>query len=195
MTVIGLTGSFGTGKTFTASIFRSLGAVVLDADRIAHSALKSGTPTYTRIVKLFGKRILKRNLDIDRKRLASIVFQNRHSLDELNSIVHPEVVKYIRQRIMDAGPKDIVVIDAPLLIEANLMNLANRLVVVKASEKVQIARCMKKFGMTKKECLNRIGNQMPLKKKIEVADFVIDNDGTRADTRKQVMEIWRKVWR
>ncbi|MFA5147038.1 MAG: dephospho-CoA kinase [Candidatus Omnitrophota bacterium] len=196
MKTIGLTGSFGTGKTFAASVFRRLGADVIDADRIAHRALKKGSPAYKKTVRLFGKEILGRNGDIDRKRLAGIVFGNPGKLALLNRIVHPVVTSRIKERI-SAG-KRIKVIDAPLLIEARLTGLVDMLIVVKASRKAQIERCAKKFGMTETEITKRIRSQMPLQRKIEMADLVIDNSGTRSETRKQIMKLWRKVrkvWR
>ena len=196
MTVIGLTGSFGTGKTFVASIFRSLGAKVLDADKIAHDVIKKRQPAYKKIVAAFGDSALAKNGEIDRKKLAGIVFEDTRKLNKLNSIVHPEVVNFIKSRIRKAGKGEIIVIDAPLLVEVNLAKITDSLVVVKASKAIQVERCIRKFCMEREDVLKRIRHEIPMKKKIRMADFVIDNDGTPSETRKQARKVWREiVWK
>ena len=151
MKVIGLTGSFGTGKTFVASILRSLGANVLDADVMARAAVKKGTPAYRKIVAAFGTKVLRKSGALDRRKLAAVVFADRKALRALERIVHPEVIRMIRARIRNAGPEDIVVIDAPLLVEAKLTGLVDKLVVVTCTKKRQIERCVKKFRIEKAE--------------------------------------------
>ena len=193
MKVIGLTGGFGSGKTTVASIFRSLGARVLDADRVAHDAIRKGKPAHKAIVSAFGDAMLNGHGDIDRKKLAAIVFSNRQCLTKLNRIVHPVVIAHIKKEIRKFSGKKVVIIDAPLLIEARCLDLVDKLVVVAASRKKQVARCMKKFGMSRGEVLKRIRNQAPLKYKVKAADFVINNDGAIAETKKQVRKVWRKI--
>ena len=194
--VIGLTGSFGTGKTFVASIFKSLGAKVIDADRIAHKVIRKGSNEYRRIVKLFGKNILNGEGEIDRGKLGKIVFSNAALLRKLAGIVHPKVTREIRRSVGNAGKEDTVVIDAPLLIEANLGKLIDKLVVVRCSKRRQIERCQEKFCLQKKEILRRIESQIPLKKKMKMADLVIDNSLTRSRTREQVRKAWRvMLWK
>ena len=196
MKVIGLTGSFGTGKTFVASIFRELGAKVIDADRIAHKAIRKGTPAYKRIVKLFGKKILNKEAEINRGELGHIVFSNKAFLRKLNDIVHPYVIKEIKRSIRSAGKTDVVVVDAPLLLEARLGGLVDKLVVVKCQKRRQIERCQEKFRLQKEEILKRIANQISIKRKMEIADLVIENSRTRSLTRKQVRKAWRgKLWK
>jgi len=194
MVIVGLTGGFGTGKTFTASVFRSLGAMVIDADRIAHAALKKGSGTHKKIIDLFGRGILNSKGAIDRRRLAGIVFKDKSALTRLNAVIHPYVIKRIKEDIR-AAKDGCIVIDAPLLIEAGLTDLVDKVVVVKASRENQILRCLKRSGLGRKECLERIGSQMPLKKKIALADYVVDNDGTKSRTRRDVIKIWREIWR
>jgi len=195
MKVIGLTGSFGTGKTTVASIFKSLGARVIDADKIAHSSIKKGTPAHKRIVSAFGDRILTKGGEIDRKSLGRKVFASRKNIERLNRIIHPAVISYIKKSLRKIAKDAVVVIDAPLLIEANLAGLADLLIVVKASRENQVARCMKKFKMKRIDVLKRIGHQIPVERKIGMADFVIDNDGTRSETRIQVRKVWEGIWR
>jgi dephospho-CoA kinase len=194
--VIGLTGSFGTGKTFVASIFGRLGAVVLDADKIARFVVAKGRPAYRKIVKAFGVSILGRDREIDRKKLAAVVFADKRMRLRLERIVHPEVIALIKKGIRKAGSDGIVVVDAPLLVEARLAGIADVLVVVTSPRERQIERCMDKFCMKRSDVLKRIGSQIPLKRKAEMADFVVDNGGLRSGTEKQVRKVWKEIlWR
>lgn len=194
--VIGLTGGFGTGKTSAASVFKSLGAKVLDADMIARGAVAKGRPAYNKIVRTFGKDILNSSNNIDRRKLAAIVFTDKDALKKLNRIVHPVVIAAIKSGIKKAASRDVVVVDAPLLVEANLAGIADALVVIKCSRKAQIERCMRKFRMEKRDVLRRILSQMPVRKKMNMADFVVDNSGSRSGTEKQLRKVWKEiVWR
>jgi len=195
MKIIGLTGGFGTGKTFVASIFRSLGAKVYDADKIARGLFKKNSPVYRKVVAAFGKNILTVRGDIDRNKLGRAVFADKDRVNRLNRIVHPEVIRILALAIQRAGRRASIVIDAPLLIEAGFDKNVDSLIVVKCSKKRQVERCVKKFRMKKKDVLKRIQNQMPIKKKIGLADFVVDNDGTKAETRKKTRKIWRRISR
>ena len=196
MTVIGLTGSFGTGKTFVASIFKSLGAKIIDADAISHCVIKKGRPAYNRIIAAFGKDILDKAMEIDRRKLAGSVFISKAALAKLNRIVHPEVIRVIRAKIKTADKNAVLVIDAPLLVEAGLLNIIDKLVVVKSSKKRQIERCIKKFCIKRAEVLRRIENQMSMKRKLKMADFVVQNNSTPEATRNRVRKVWEEiVWR
>lgn len=194
--VIGLTGGFGTGKTYAASILRSLGAKVIDADEIARRAVAKGKPAYRKIAAVFGPEVLAKGRQIDRRRLASIVFSDKKALARLNRIVHPEVIRVIKKSIKSCGVHDVVVLDAPLLVEAGLVGLVDLLIVVTAPRKEQVRRCIKKFRIGKEEVMRRIGNQVPIKKKIDMADYVVDNGGERSKTKDRIIRIWKEtVWR
>lgn len=191
--IIGITGSLGTGKTTVAKMFAAKGAKVIDADYLSHRALKAGTPVYKKIVSRFGGGIKKRGGSIDRRKLAGLVFNDRGRLEALTGIIHPFVIKNIKGLIKNSRPGAVVVIDAPLLIEAGLTPLLDKLVVVKADRGVQISRCVKKRKIKKEDAILRIKKQMPLQKKIRIADYVIDNNGTLKGTKKQVNEVWREL--
>ncbi len=191
--IIGLTGSFGTGKTLVASEFRSLGARVLDADKIAHDVIRAGTGAYRKIVTVFGPGILGKGRAISRKKLAAVVFADKKKLGLLNGIIHPEVIAEIKEGIRKFSRRGVVVIDAPLLVEAGLVGLVDILVVVRCSRKRQIERCMDKFNMEKNDVLKRIRGQVSLGKKVAMADFVINNDKSKNETLKQVRAIWREI--
>jgi dephospho-CoA kinase len=194
--VIGLTGGFGTGKTFAASVFRSLGAKVIDADAIARSVTARGRPACGKIAAEFGPAVLDASGAIDRRRLASIVFGDRLALKRLNSIVHPVVIAAIKSELKRAKARDVVVVDAPLLIEAGLGKVADILVVVTAPRNVQIERCMRKFNIDRRQVIGRIAGQMPIGKKADMADYVVDNGGARSVTRNRIRQIWKEIrWR
>jgi dephospho-CoA kinase len=144
-------------------------------------------------VAAFGRNILASSGEIDRKKLAALVFANKAATEKLNRITHPEIVRLIKAALAAARKDAIVVVDAPLLIEARLLNIVDKLVVVKCSKKRQIERCVKKFRMKQTEVLKRIRSQMSMKRKIKMADFVVRNDGTKNSTRRQVRKVWEEV--
>lgn len=191
-TVIGITGSFGSGKSTVAAAFKSLGAKLLDADDIAHRMILPGERAYKKIVCLFGRGILQRGGAIDRKRLGGIVFDDPAALSRLARIIHPEVIRSIRSEIRGSAG-GLIVLDVPLLIEAGLRNMVDKLVVVKASRKSQIERVMKRTGLRRQDILKRIAAQIPLSEKVRLADFVIDNDGSTKKTMGQVKKVMLMV--
>lgn len=195
MKVIGLTGSFGTGKTFVASVFRSLGAKVIDCDRIAHNIIRKGSGAYGKIIDVFGAGILDNSGNVNRKSLAKEVFGSSSKLRRLNKIVHPEVIKVIRVKLNSYKGEGVVVIDAPLLIEAGLSSLVDKIIVVKCSREKQIQRCGNKFRIEREEVSKRIKNQLSIRKKIRMADSIIDNSLSKSRTRNQVRKVWRGVWK
>ena len=193
MRIVGLTGGFGSGKSFVASLFKKLGAKVVDADKLGHKAIKKSSAAYRRIVAAFGKKILNPDLSINRKALAGIVFADRKNLAKLNKIVHPGIIRDIVKRIHRAAKSEVLIVDAPLICETNITGLMNALIIVKASKKNQIERCFKKFGMEEKDICKRIAMQMPLNKKVRMADYTVDNNNTKEDTKKQVRKIWQEL--
>ncbi|MFA5411696.1 MAG: dephospho-CoA kinase [Candidatus Omnitrophota bacterium] len=192
--ILGLTGSFGSGKTTVAGMFGRGGATVIDADRLAHQAIRPGTITYQKIIGAFGRDIVGENKAIDRKKLAERVFNDGNLLRQLNRIVHPEVIRQIKRQIGNTSSR-LIVVDAPLLIEAGLRGLVDKLIVVKAGRPVQLKRVKKKLGLAKAEILQRIKAQLSLSDKVRMADFVIDNNGSKEETKQQVSQIRRRVWK
>ncbi len=192
--IIGITGGFGTGKTTVAKFFKELGAKVIDADEIAHKSIRPGTSVYKKIVQSFGREILSKGGKIDHEKMANLVFRNKDLLKRLCNIIHPEVIKRIRFQVEKFEQKDreIIVIDAPLLIEAGLHNFVDRLLVVKTTRYKQIERLRKK-GFADYQIAQRIKAQMPLKDKLRIADFAVDNEGSLGETKRQVKEIFKKL--
>ena len=194
--IIGVTGSLGTGKSTVAGIFKRLGAKVLDADKLAHQALEMGTAAYRKVIEEFGRSILETSGRVNRTKLAEAVFVNKISLDKLCKIIHPAVIKKIEKSIKNAsraGNIPAIVIDAPLLIEAGLHNKTDFLIVVKTTSRIQIERAMKKTGLSASEVVRRIKSQMPLSRKLEMADYIIDNEGNKKNLKLTVKKIWEAM--
>ena len=196
--VIGVTGILGSGKSTVSHILKSLGSKVIEADKVARKYLAPGASTYKRIVDYFGRGILKANKEIDRRKLAGVVFKDHRLLKKLNSIAHPKIGAEIKRRIgkLKSG---VIVLDAPLLIEAGLRSLVDNLIVVIIEQDELIRRLAKKRALKKKEIMERVKSKISLRKKVRMADFIIDNNGTISQTRKQVNivmdKLRRKLWR
>ncbi|MDB4349714.1 dephospho-CoA kinase [Omnitrophica bacterium] len=192
--IIGVTGGLGTGKSTVARIFGALGAKIVDADRIAHEVMLPGKAVYKKVISIFGADILRKDRKIDRKRLGKIIFSDKKKRQILNSLIHPEVIKEIGVLINKRRSSGrIHIIDVPLLIESGLLDVVDRLIVVTAQRKTQIKRCMKKWDLKRIDVEKRIRSQMPLKRKRQLADFIIDNNGSFHSTKKEVEKIWRKI--
>jgi dephospho-CoA kinase len=192
--IIGLTGSFGSGKSTVAGIFAAYGARVIDADKIARAAVRPGSKVYKKIVSSFGSRVLAEGKAIDRRKLAGLVFNDPKQLKRLNAIIHPEVIRIIKAKI-NSIKKGVLVLDAPLLLEANLKRMLDCLVVVKISRDKQFSRLVKRRSLKRADILKRIKSQISQKMKLRFADFIINNSGSLANTRKQVAQIRRKLWK
>ncbi|MCM8766046.1 MAG: dephospho-CoA kinase [Candidatus Omnitrophica bacterium] len=195
MIIVGITGSLGSGKSTVASYFSLRGAKVVDADKIVHRLLRFDTTLAERLVESFGKEIINSKGSIDRKKLAEIGFRNFYQWRALCKIIHPEVIKIIKEMIKKARKQKIkvLVIDAPLLIESGLNKLVDYTVLVKAKRRDAYQRAKIKLGISREDFRRRIRFQFPFSKKLPYADFVIDNSKTLRITERQVDEIWKKI--
>jgi dephospho-CoA kinase len=192
--IVGVTGSFGSGKSAVTDILASWGAQVIDADKIAHDYLKPGGKVYKKIVSAFGRSIIAKNKEIDRGALGNLVFNDTNKLKKLNNIVHPEVIRAIQLKL--AGiKKGVVILDAPLLLEVGLRNAVGKLIVVAVDKDTQLERLLKKTTLSRRDILKRINFQIPQNVKLRSANFIIDNSGTLKETKKQVLAIRRKLWK
>ena len=198
MTVIGVTGGIGTGKSTVSRMFGQLGAKVLDADRVTHELMRPGTVVWKRVRSLFGEGVFSSSGEIDRRRLGGIVFKDRKKLEQLSRIVHPAVRRRFREgmaQIRREDPRSVVVLDVPLLIEAGSTYKVNVLVVVSAPMRTAAERIKARSGWSWREFKKRSSFQLPLREKERVADFVVKNGGSQAATRRQVVRIWNHVCR
>ncbi|MHC1578927.1 MAG: dephospho-CoA kinase [Dehalococcoidia bacterium] len=192
MIIVGLTGGLGTGKSMVASFFRELGAYVIDWDELARKVTHPRSKAWKGIVGYFGKDILNDDLTIQRQKLADITFADKEKVTKLNQIVHPDVFQEderITNEIKKRDPDALIVKDIPLLFEVGYPVFVDKIIVVSTSEQTQLRR-LEERGMSRQDARNRIRAQLPLEEKIKYADFVIDNDGSSLETRKQVQEIY-----
>lgn len=184
----------GSGKSSVAAMFAGLGAKVIDADKISHRLIRAGRPAYKKIIRIFGRGVLSKDKEIDRKALGRIAFSDHTLLKKLDGCLHPAIIAEIKKSIRKAAP-GIIVLDAPLLLEAGLGGIVDKLIVVIVSEAKQVQRIGKKRRLTKSEILKRSGAQIPLEEKAALADFIIDNNAALKKTKEQVTQIWRQVWK
>ncbi|MBI3316433.1 MAG: dephospho-CoA kinase [Candidatus Omnitrophica bacterium] len=189
-TIIGLTGSFGSGKSTVAGLFQELGAAIVDADKITHELFEPGHPEFKKIAALFkGKQVLSQTLD--RKKIAEIVFRDAALRKKLEAIVHPYVFSRMVEEITDAE-EPVVVLEIPLLFETGFHQYCKYTVVVAVSE-AQAARRLKERGFSAQEVKKRWAAQLPLSEKMKLADFIVDNSGEFKKTKDEVKKIWKKI--
>ncbi|MEI6633288.1 MAG: dephospho-CoA kinase [Chlamydiota bacterium] len=190
---VGLTGGYGTGKGTVAGMFARRGALVIDADKIAHEAIGPRRAAWREVVRAFGRAVLAPDGSIDRRALAGIVFADARLLARLNAIVHPRVAREIRRRLLRAareGRRGVAVVNVPLLFETGMEKGFDTTVAVTCPRGEQVRRCRERDGLSRKEVERRIRMQWAMGEKIRRARHVIDNGGTRANTEKQVRELW-----
>jgi dephospho-CoA kinase len=194
MIVAGLTGGIATGKSTVAAIFEEAGARLIDADRTAREAVRKGAPAFHAIVAHFGETVLLGDGEIDRRRLAEIIFNDPAEQRALERIVHPWVKQEIARRldrIRGAAPEALVILDVPLLFESGMDEGLVAVIVV--PEQVQLERLMARDGLAEPDARARIRAQMPIEKKKSLAAFVIDNSGPLEHTRAQTLEVYRRL--
>ncbi len=197
MLIVGLTGGIVSGKTTIAKMFQELGAQVIDADEIARKVVRPGEKAWQGIVEYFGPEILRDDLEINRKKLADIVFSNKEKLAVLNSITHPEITLMIKKQINQLKSKyqkDIIcIVEAPLLFEAHLEDMMDKIIVVYLNREEQLKRLLLRNNLTREEAIQRIESQMPLEEKLSRADYVIDNCFSLQQTKKKVLQVWKEL--
>jgi dephospho-CoA kinase len=192
MLLVGLTGNIGSGKSTVDQLLSERGATIIDADVLARRAVEVGTPGYRAIVERWGTSILGPDGTLDRGALRRIVFSDQAELEQLNTLVHPEVERMRAALVETArlrGDK-LVVCDVPLLFERKMTDLFDRIVLVDAPRPVRLERLVRERGLKETEAMDMIVAQMPAELKRARADFVIDNVGTLTQLDARVAEVW-----
>jgi dephospho-CoA kinase len=193
--VVGLTGGIACGKTTVAKIFSDLGIPVIDADELSREVVEIGTPGLLQIVDEFGKVVLDETGRLDRKKVADLVFGDEEARETLNAIMHPLIAAAGVERIMahEDDPAPYLIYEAALLVETGSYKAFSALIVVSADESLQRLRLIARDGFTVSEANARIASQLPLARKIAVADHVVTNNGDLHATRRQVAAIHEKL--
>ncbi len=192
MAVIGLTGGICSGKSTVCGFLAELGAEVLSADEIGHEVFQPQTETWRRVVEAFGRGILKEGGQVDRQKLGRIVFHDPEALQRLNGIMHPAMHQVARERIEVLRQKGagVIVLEAPLLVEADWLDLVDQVWVTIASKDTVIRRSCQRSGLSEAEVLARISAQLPAEERVKHADVVINTDVSLDEVRARVKELW-----
>lgn len=196
MPVIGITGGIATGKSVVARMFEELGAVTFSADDASREVMAPGSDVVRKVGETFGKQFVLPDGHADRTALAALVFSNSEAREKLEKITHPAILELLRNRIEDAQRNDpdvFLVVEVPLLFEANLESWFDEIIVVASVRRVQVERLLSRNRITPDEAYRRIESQMPLEEKMALADHVIRNDGDMEETRKQVENLWDRL--
>ena len=200
-TIVGITGGIACGKTTVSELLTAKGAIPINADEIGHQLLKADSPVIDELTDAFGHDILDTSGDVSRKKLGAIVFKDKTARERLNSILHPLIIQRSRahaRQLVTEDPTCIVLLDAPLLIEAGAYNTVDLIVVVTASPETQLRRTLERSvsqgrPLTEAEAQARIDAQMPVSEKVKYADVVIENEGTLEELHKQVDQLWERL--
>jgi dephospho-CoA kinase len=195
--LVGLTGTMGSGKSTTASMLKKLGAFIIDADAICRDLVKPDRPAWNEVIQVFGKKILQDNgEDIDRGKLAEIVFNDKAKKKQLESILHPRVIeeeKKLAEQLFKNHPDAIVVVEAALLIESGNHRKMDKTIVVTCDEEQSIQRAMKRSFLNRDEAVSRIHNQMQQAEKIKEADFVLQNNSKQEELEVKVQALYSEL--
>ena len=187
---VGLTGGIGSGKSTVSAILAELGAVVIDADRLAREVVAKGTPGLDRVVEAFGPEILTPEGDMDRAKVGAIVFEDEAKRKALEGIVHPLVFERYAELEASAPEDGVVIHDIPLLAESGRADTFDAVLVVDVPTEVQVERLARDRGMSRADAEARIAAQTTREQRRAIATYVIDNTGTREDLRQRVTEVF-----
>jgi dephospho-CoA kinase len=193
MLLVGLTGGLGAGKSTVARMLADRGAVLVDADELAHRALEPGSPVYRQVCELFGDEVMTPSGELDRAAIAATVFSDSERRRALESIVHPEVFRMLAEIVQARRETDdIIVFDAPLIVETGFHDACDVVVVVTAAEEERVARVAGR-GMTPDQARARIRAQIGDEERAAVADVVIPNDGDMDALKGRVDDLWERL--
>ncbi|MEY3364599.1 MAG: hypothetical protein RL332_399 [Actinomycetota bacterium] len=189
--VVGLTGGIGSGKSLAAQFFSQLGALVIDADQLARSAVERGSEGFDEVLLRFGDTVLK-NGDIDRVALGQIVFENPQAKKDLEEIIHPRIRAEFEEAVASLNPGQIMVYEIPLLVETNAADRFDFVITVESDPELRRQR-LRARGMFHSDIEKRMASQATEEERRAVADCVLTNDGTEDDLLRQVENIWEST--
>ena len=194
--LVAVTGGIASGKSAVSKMLEDLGAPIIDYDVSAREIVDPGKPAWKDIVACFGEHVLKEDRQIDRKKLSDIVFHDAKKRKQLECITHPRIIEEAARRadeIAVRNPNAILQVAVPLLVEINIQDKFDKVLVVYVSRETQIERLMKRDGITREAAESILKAQLPIDEKLRYADFVIHNEGTLEETRRQVEQVWKEL--
>jgi dephospho-CoA kinase len=197
MFLVALTGGIATGKSVVLEMLAEKGARTLDSDEMAHEVVQPGTQAWREILEHFGDEILLPDQELDRAKLAEIIFHDQHQRVVLNSITHPRIFEVMSERLRsledEVGQDAIVVIDIPLLVEAKAEGIFDYNLVVDALPETQVERLITERVYSAEQAWARIRSQAPREERLQSADLIIHNNGTLEDLRFEADQAWEAI--
>ena len=196
MLKVALTGGMGTGKSEVSALFSKWGAYIFDADTIAKKILSENKTAQKDIISEFGSDVISIKGNIDNKKLGRVAFKNEHNQLKLNTIIHPYVFKEIDlcfERILEQGRHEIFVVDAALIYESGADSHMDYVIVVTSHLKIRTERVMKRGIINRDDFLKRVELQWPEKDKIDMADFIIHNNGTMNNLNQEAKNVYNQL--
>ena len=189
--ILGLTGGIASGKSTVSKIFSRMGVKIIDADEISRM-VADDAEVLQELAGEFGEEII---IDgrLDRKKLREIVFESEENVGRINSIMHPKIISSLEAEIDKNRSEKLLILDIPLLYEAKLDYLCEKVLLVFVDEETQVERVIKRDGCSKKQAENIIEKQMPLSQKKELADYYIDNSGSFEELENMVQEFYSDI--
>ncbi|MBK8394402.1 MAG: dephospho-CoA kinase [Leptospiraceae bacterium] len=191
--VLGITGTMGSGKSVVSKIFESFGAIRISADEIAHSFTSIDSPIKSELITLLGNEILDDNQNLDRKKIAGIVFSDKNAIGKLNALLHPRIREKTLEVIHSVSDNRMIAWEAPLLFEAKGESICDATLTVYADYAHLWERVKKRDNISEEEFRNRLANQMDIKKKLELSDFKIINDKDIAHLNSECNVIYSHI--
>lgn len=192
MSIIGITGRSGSGKSTVANILKEQGAVILDADEIARIVVGKGTDGIKEVSDYFGESVINSDGELDRNKIADIVFSDNEKLKKLNDIVHHRVKDIFEKRIEMSEKNDILVFDVPLPVENGVLGKCDEVWVIISNEKTRLGRLSKRSGWTHEHATKRLESQPTDAEYMEIADKIIYNNGDIEELRESVLRLYKE---
>ena len=192
MIIAGLTGNYGMGKSFVLSLFRELGAIVLDSDDIVKRLLEE-RKVISSVKEILGNRVVTETGGLNKSEIAGIIFNDSDLRNQLEALLHPMVFEKVESFLRKIkGRRRVVIVEVPLLFEGGYQDRFNRTITVFTTQKAALERLVK-AGVSRSNATKRLKAQLPIRIKKKKADFLIDNNGAKQKTRKQVEGIYKKL--
>lgn len=190
--ILGLTGGIACGKSTISAYLKEFGLPVIDADECSRAVVEKGSIGLEKLTEIFGNKILENDGTLNRKALGQIVFSDSEQLSLLNSVMEPLIREEISRRLNQENNADLVVLDAPLLIEQHYDKICDFIMTIDVLKKIQLERLIERDNLSEDEAKSRIESQLSSRERNGFADVVIDSSGTVEQTRKQVIK-WLKT--
>lgn len=197
MVTVGITGGLATGKSAVTALLRTHGAIVFSADEAARAVMTPDGPTLQRIAAAFGQSAKNKDGSLNRAYLAERIFTDSESRKMLDRITHPPILRLLQAQIeaciTDLSLVPVIAVEVPLLFETKMQTWFERIIVVTASQEIQVFRLASRNHLSEREARQRIAAQMPLQDKVAMADYVIVNDGAIEALRQEVARLWQDL--